>query len=142
MQIFGGRSPSSESRDAIGADQDGYPGILGYQGPALSEVAGSTVAPLAPFIENMMMRKSENEIALIRESARWGASTPTVSCRSSRGRVLTEAEASLRAGQEATLAMLQTLGDSYGGQQAPRRRLGRLPRPDRAAQLLGTRGRP
>ena len=31
----------------IGADQDGYPGILGYQGPALSEVMGATVAPLA-----------------------------------------------------------------------------------------------
>ena len=28
-------------RDAIGADQDGYPGILGYQGPALSEVTAS-----------------------------------------------------------------------------------------------------
>lgn len=30
----------------------------------------------------------------------------------------TEAEASLRAGREATLAMLDTLGSSYGGQQA------------------------
>ena len=29
----------------IGADQDGYPGILGYQGPALSEVANATVVP-------------------------------------------------------------------------------------------------
>ena len=28
----------------IGADQDGYPGILGYQGPALSEVTGQPVA--------------------------------------------------------------------------------------------------
>ena len=28
---------------AIGADQDGYPGILGYQGPPLSEVTESTV---------------------------------------------------------------------------------------------------
>ena len=28
-------------RGAIGADQDGYPGILGYQGPALSEVAAA-----------------------------------------------------------------------------------------------------
>ena len=27
-------------RGSIGADQDGYPGILGYQGPALSEVDG------------------------------------------------------------------------------------------------------
>ena len=29
-------------RGAIGADQDGYPGILGYQGPALSEVAAAS----------------------------------------------------------------------------------------------------
>ena len=64
-------SPSSGSAGAIGADQDGYPGILGYQGPALSEVAGGRVAPLAAFIESMMVRKSESEIALIRESARW-----------------------------------------------------------------------
>src|SRR5215831_13151204 len=30
-------------RDAIGADGDGYPGILGYQGPELSEVASARV---------------------------------------------------------------------------------------------------
>jgi len=56
---------------AIGADEDGYPGILGYQGPPLSEVAASDVRPLAPVIEAMMMRKSEREIELISESARW-----------------------------------------------------------------------
>jgi Xaa-Pro aminopeptidase len=56
---------------AIGADQDGYPGILGYQGPALSEVTESSVTPLAPVIEAMMVRKSDAEVALIRESARW-----------------------------------------------------------------------
>ena len=27
--------------DELGADQDGYPGILGYEGPTLSEVTGS-----------------------------------------------------------------------------------------------------
>ena len=61
---------------AIGADQDGYPGILGYQGPPLSEVAGQTVTPLAPFIESMMVRKSEAEVALIRESAEVVRSCP------------------------------------------------------------------
>ena len=44
--------------------KDGYPGILGYQGPALSEVAASTVTPLAGVIEGLMVRKSENEIVL------------------------------------------------------------------------------
>src|SRR5207244_10193402 len=39
-------------RGAAGADSDGYPGLLGYQGPALSEVTGASVAALAPFIES------------------------------------------------------------------------------------------
>jgi Xaa-Pro aminopeptidase len=104
-------------RDAIGADQDGYPGILGYQGPPLSEVTGSRVLPLANVIERMMVRKSANEIALIRESARWCEHGHRLLQEYSRPGA-TEAEASWRAGHEATLAMLEALGDRYGGQQA------------------------
>lgn len=100
-----------------GADQDGYPGILGYAGPALSEVTGQPVLPLAPFIESMMVRKSEAEVALIRESARWCEHAHRLLQQYTRPGG-TEAEASLRAGHEATLAMLETLGASYGGQQA------------------------
>src|SRR3954462_15359914 len=37
----------------IGADADGYPGILGYQGPPLSEVAQAHVVPLGDAIEGM-----------------------------------------------------------------------------------------
>ena len=33
MRIFAGVLGDLGIRDAIGADQDGYPGILGYQGP-------------------------------------------------------------------------------------------------------------
>ncbi len=102
---------------AIGADQDGYPGILGYQGPALSEVTGSSVVPLAPFIEGLMVRKSEAEVALIRESARWCEHAHRLLQQYTRPGA-TEAEAGLRAGHEATLAMLAALGPSYGGQQA------------------------
>ncbi len=102
---------------AIGADQDGYPGILGYQGPQLSEVTESRVDPVAPFVESLMVRKSEAEVALIRESARWCGHAHRLLQESSRPGV-TEAEASLRAGHEATLAMLDTLGSSYGGQLA------------------------
>ena len=100
-----------------GADEDGYPGILGYQGPALSEVTGQPVAPLAPFIESMMVRKSEAEVALIRESARWCEHAHRLLQEYTRPGA-TEAEASLRAGHEATLALLETLDGSYGGQQA------------------------
>ena len=56
---------------AIGADQDGYPGILGYEGPPLSEVTGARVTSLAPTIERMMRIKSPAEIELIRESGKW-----------------------------------------------------------------------
>jgi Xaa-Pro aminopeptidase len=104
-------------RAAIGADQDGYPGILGYAGPPLNEVTGARVEPLQGQIELMMRRKSPAELELIRESGRWCAvahrklqeySVPGA----------TETEASLRAGYEATLEMLAALGDSFGGQQA------------------------
>ena len=101
-------------REAIGADGDGYPGILGYKGPALSDVAGVSVAPLGDLIEGMMARKSASEIALIRESARWCAHAHRLLQEYSRP-AATEAEASLRAGREATLAMLEALGDAYGG---------------------------
>jgi Xaa-Pro aminopeptidase len=102
---------------AIGADQDGYPGILGYQGPALSDVTDATVAPLGAVLEGMMVRKSETEIALIRQSARWCEHAHRLLQEYTRPGV-TEAEASLRAGHEATIALLEALGDSYGGQLA------------------------
>jgi Xaa-Pro aminopeptidase len=102
---------------AIGADQDGYPGILGYAGPALSEVTGARVAPLGQTIERMMQRKSPAELELIRESGRWCAVAHRLLQEYSVPGA-TEAEASLRAGYEATLEMLKTLGDGFGGQQA------------------------
>jgi Xaa-Pro aminopeptidase len=99
----------------IAADQDGYPGILGYQGPALSEVTGASVHSVAGVVEGMMSRKSSNEIALIRESGRWCAHAHRLLQEYTQPGV-TEAEASLRAGHESTLAMLEALGDSFGGQ--------------------------
>jgi Xaa-Pro aminopeptidase len=100
-------------RDAIGADNDGYPGILGYQGPPLSEVAAASVAPLGDVIEGMMRRKSESEIALIQESGRWCAHAHRLLQEYSRPGA-TEAEASLRAGKETTLALLKELGEVGG----------------------------
>ena len=97
----------------IGADQDGYPGILGYEGPALSEATAASVTTLAGAIEAMMRRKSENELELIRESGRWCAHAHRLLQEYTRPGV-TEAEASLRASQEATLAMLAKLGEVGG----------------------------
>ena len=102
-------------REAIGADQDGYPGILGYQGPPLSEVSSSRVAPLAEAIERMMRRKSERELELIRASGRWCARAHRLLQDYSLPGA-TESEASLRAGHEATLELFRTLGDEIGQQ--------------------------
>jgi len=113
MAIFARVLADLGIRGAIGADNDGYPGILGYEGPALSSVTGASVAPLGGVIEGMMRRKSENEIALIRESGRWCAHAHRLLQEYSRPGA-TEAEASLRAGQEATLAMLAELGEVGG----------------------------
>jgi Xaa-Pro dipeptidase len=113
MAIFARVLAELGIRDAIGADNDGYPGILGYKGPMLSAVTGASVAPLGDLIEGMMARKSENEIALIRESGRWCAHAHRLLQEYSRPGA-TEAEAGLRASQEATLAMLAELGEVGG----------------------------
>jgi Xaa-Pro aminopeptidase len=99
----------------LAADQDGYPGILGYEGPALSEVTGASVATVAPFIEGQMRRKSPAEVELIRQSCRWCEHAHRLLQQYSVAGA-TEAEASLRAGMEATLAMLEALGPDYAGQ--------------------------
>jgi Xaa-Pro dipeptidase len=101
-------------RDAIGADQDGYPGIMGYRGPALSDVSGASVASVGDVIESMMARKSPSEIELIRESGRWCSHAHRLLQEYSRPGA-TEAGASLRASHEATLTMLEELGEGYGG---------------------------
>jgi Xaa-Pro aminopeptidase len=102
---------------SVGADDDGYPWILGYQGPSLSELSGATVVPLRSFIEAQTQVKSGDEIALIRESARWGHLAHRLLQRYTRVGV-GEVEASQRAGHEATLAMLDTLGPLYRARSA------------------------
>ena len=113
MRIFARVLADIGIESAVGADQDGYPGILGYQGPPLSEVTGASVRPLAGAIESMMARKSENELELIRESGRWCAHAHRLLQEYTRPGV-TESEASLRAGQDTTLAMLAAHGDVGG----------------------------
>jgi Xaa-Pro dipeptidase len=115
LRIFARLLAEMGIREAIGADRDGYPGILGYQGPALSEVSSSRVVPLAALIESMMARKSESELELIRESGRWCARAHRLLQDYSLVGA-TESEASLRAGHEATLELFQSLGDEIGQQ--------------------------
>jgi Xaa-Pro aminopeptidase len=93
------------ARSRICADNDGYPGILGYAGPSLSEVSGATVSLLGGAVESLLRIKSPAEIELIRESGKWCAHAHRLLQETTRVGV-TEAEASLRASSESTLAML------------------------------------
>jgi Xaa-Pro dipeptidase len=97
------------------ADQDGYPWILGYQGPGLSELVGERPRRITRFIESQMMVKSEAELALIRESVKWGNLAHTLLQRYTRPGV-TETEVSLRASMQATLSMLDAIGPIYRAQ--------------------------
>jgi Xaa-Pro aminopeptidase len=99
----------------IGADQDGYPWILGYRGPTLSELSGATVVRVAEQIEAQMAIKSAAEVALIRESVRWGNLAHRLLQRYTRAGV-TETEVAQRASDEATFAMLDAIGEIYRSQ--------------------------
>ena len=99
----------------IGADQDGYPWILGYRGPTLSELSGATVVRVVEQIEEQMAVKSEAELLLIRESVRWGNLAHRLLQRYTEVGV-TETEVSQRASDEATFAMLDAIGEIYRAQ--------------------------
>jgi Xaa-Pro aminopeptidase len=117
------------SRSTLGADSDGYPGILGYAGPTLAEVTGAVVTPLGDALESLMRIKSPHEIELIRESGRWCAHAHRLLQERTRvGR--TEADVSLEVQREATLAMLRAgeygqLGSADGVKAGWRGQIGR-----------------
>jgi len=99
-------------RNRIGADYDGYPWILGYQGSALSTLLTATVSNVASFVEAQMAIKSEAELALIRESCKWTNLAHRLLQKYTRVGA-NEVEVSQRASNEATLTMLDTLGGLY-----------------------------
>ena len=100
---------------SFGADQDGYPWVLGYRGPSLTELTGTTPQRITEFVEDQMAVKSPAEIELIRESSKWGNLAHVLLQRYTRAG-LTESEVSRRASTEATLAMLDAIGPIYRGQ--------------------------
>ena len=101
----------------FGVDADGYPWILGYRGPSLAALTGGNPRQLAGFIEDQMMVKSPAELALIRESIKWSNLAHMLLQRYTRVGV-TETYASMRAGMEATLTMLDAIGPIYSAQSA------------------------
>ncbi len=99
----------------VGADDNGYPWILGYRGPTLKELLECEVVNVNPFVEDMMAVKSEAELNLIHESVKWGHLAHVLLQRYTKVGA-TETEVSLRAGHEATLAMMDTIGPLYRAQ--------------------------
>lgn len=57
----------------IGVDHDGYPPVMGYRPLPLSGLTEARVESVTRRLDAQMARKSEHEVALVRESARWGA---------------------------------------------------------------------
>ncbi len=112
MAIFQTILRDAGFRRRIGVDTDGYPWILGYQGPSVSELVGAEVVRIAAFVEAQMAVKSPGELALIQESAKWANLAHRLLQRYTRAGA-TETEVSLRASQEATLALVDTLGPLY-----------------------------
>jgi Xaa-Pro aminopeptidase len=97
----------------IGADSDGYPGVMGYRGPRLSEVLPrASVRLVRDLIESMIMIKTAEELALIRESVRWGNLAHALLQEYTRPGAI-ESEVGLRASLDATSAMVAALGPDY-----------------------------
>ncbi len=67
------------------------------------------------FVEDQMMIKSEGEIELLRESCKWANLAHMLLQRYTKVGA-TETEVSQRAGNEATLAMVDAIGPIYRGQ--------------------------
>ena len=94
------------------ADRLGYGG-WGYRGPSLPEVLPEAKWTADPDVVELMRRvKEPKEVEAIRESARWGNLAHRLLQDYSRPGA-TELEVSMRASQEATWAMLKTLGPDF-----------------------------
>ncbi|MCB9459875.1 MAG: aminopeptidase P family protein [Anaerolineaceae bacterium] len=98
------------------ADSDGYPWIFGYRGPALSENGFKVQSPRA-FIEDQMAVKSEAEIGLLQESAKW-ANLAHMLLQRYTVVGATETSVQQRACDEATLAMMDAIGPIYRSQSS------------------------
>jgi len=59
----------------LAVDADGYPPRYGYRGPRLSELLPNGQVQCAAVVEDMRLRKSAQELALLRESSRWADGT-------------------------------------------------------------------
>ncbi|HVH30294.1 MAG TPA: Xaa-Pro peptidase family protein [bacterium] len=100
-------------RGPLGADGEGYPGVMGYLGPRVRELLPEvSVQVVRDLIEDMMKIKSAEELALIRESVRWGNLAHAYLQEYTRPGAV-ESEVGLRASADASAAMIRALGPEY-----------------------------
>ncbi|HVU11967.1 MAG TPA: Xaa-Pro peptidase family protein [Phototrophicaceae bacterium] len=98
----------------VAADDEGYPRIYGYRGPKLEQLGDIQVYPIRDAVEDQMMIKSPAELALLQESLTWATLALRLLQRYTKPG-LTETEVERKAGDEATLAMVDALGPVYRG---------------------------
>ncbi len=91
-------------------DGDGYGKVMGYRGPKLTELLDIEVEPFD--IDTAMYVKSEGEVALIRESARWAARAHRL-LQDYTEVGANESEVSERASAEANRELLAEYGGEY-----------------------------
>jgi Xaa-Pro aminopeptidase len=115
MHILADLLRDMEIRGDVSADYDGYPWILGYRGPVLSEVTEVKIHNVRAFVEDQFAVKSQTEIGLIREGIRWANLAHTLLQRYTVVGA-SETEVAQRASQEATRAMLDAIGPIYRAQ--------------------------
>ena len=102
---------------AVYVDHDGYPPVMGYVPRPMSaetRPAGVETRFVSALLDRQMAIKSEHEIALIRESARWGARAHRLMQDATQpGR--TEADVAGPASRQATGEMVAAMGPGYRG---------------------------
>ncbi|MCG1008472.1 aminopeptidase P family protein [Salinicoccus sp. ID82-1] len=98
---------------AVGFDADGYSSPKGYSGPLISDLLSfKKTLSIKGWVEKQRYIKSDNEIQLIKESARWGNLAHNLLVEYSKAGSR-EMEIEGRATHEATRIMFKTLGHGY-----------------------------
>ena len=109
LEAEGGR------RGAVGVDHDGYPPVMGYVPRPMRDeprLADAQTLPVSSVLDRIMAIKSEHEVALIRESARWGARAHRLMQDATRPGS-TEGDVAGPASRQATAEMIEAMGPGY-----------------------------
>ena len=114
LMVLGGLLKEMGITGKVAADDEGYPRIYGYRGPKLAELGEITYVPIRDAVEDQMMIKSAAELALLQESLHWANLALRLLQKYTKPG-LTETEVEMRAGDEATLAMVDAIGPIYKG---------------------------